>query len=212
MPLHPPPTIDNHLGLITQRLTHALAPRQAEVTIAFHAEAAITAQVAVDVFQTTFNARFGPQLDSNVVIEKPLINLGDGSNVPHQAIGSAAAGAGGNAVVSPPPQVSYLAKKQTALGGRKNRGRTFFPWLSSINEIAESGQLSGAFIAGFQPRLTGALTDWTANSMVMVIANKTLAIDPSTGKSYVTHIGMGPEVTAWIAESLVGTQRRRLRG
>lgn len=212
MPLHPAPTIDNHLALITQRLTHALAPRQAELTIAFHAEAAITAQFAVDSFQSVFNARFGPQLDSNVVIEKPLVNLGDGTNVPHQAVGAGAAGAGSNAVVSPPPQVSYLAAKHTALGGRKNRGRTFFPWMSSINEIAESGQLSPAFIAGFQPRLNGALVDWTALSMVMVIANKTLATDPITGKRYVTAITMGPEVTTWLAESLVGTQRRRLRG
>lgn len=211
MPLHPAPTIQATLGLITQRLTHSLAPRQAELTFAFKC-GALSAQAAIDAFQVGFNVRFTPQFDSNVTIEKPLINLGDGSNVPHQAVASLAAVVGGNAVVSPPPQVCYIAAKHTALGGRRNRGRTYFPWLSSVNEIAESGLLSAAFIAGFQPRLTNALLDWTATGITMVIANKTLAVDPISGKSFVTHIATGPDVTTWLAEPLVGTQRRRLRG
>src|SRR3954454_20233104 len=111
MPLHPAPTIGNHLGLIVQPLRHALVGRDAMITFAVVDETPSGAQDTIDDFQANWNVNVAPALDNNVLSLPPTIHLGDGSNVPLIATGSGAAVSGAFSAADLPPQVAVLVKK-----------------------------------------------------------------------------------------------------
>ncbi len=208
---HPAPTIDLGLVLVTQKMVHSAVGHTAIITYAVNNSGGKSPQQIADALQVEFNEQWLGAIDSNVTLLPPEIAEGDGSNVPAIAIASGGSATCTNAFVSPSPQIATLFKKVTGLGGKKNRGRIYFPWLTPANEIDEAGTIAPSFVSAFQ----GAATTWlgellTDQSLAMHIANKTLATDPVTHKPYVTHIGMGPIVNSLVVESSVATQRRRL--
>src|ERR1700681_1700113 len=116
MPLNPPPTIELGLGLVQQQLKRNDMGRAAMVTFALNVSGVPSAAVAQDAiydFQANFVTNFGVLLDAEVLIEQPTIRLGDGSTVPYEAVGAAAAVQGTDAITSAPPQVALLVKKLT---------------------------------------------------------------------------------------------------
>ncbi len=211
MALHPAPTIANHLALVTQRLLNSGSSRPAELTFAFGNDAGASPLTFINHFQTAFNTRFQPEFSTSVTIEKPFVTIGDGTNVPAQAIATGAAVAGTYANAMPPSQVAVLVKKGSGLGGRKNRGRTYFPWFIAESDVDNVGHITGGVVTTLQALMTGFIGDMGATyGTPMVISNKTLAIDIVTGKPYVTAITRGPLVTSYTVEDIVATQRRRL--
>lgn len=210
MALHPPPTIEDELCLVTQRLTNASLSRAAEVTFAVHDNAGLTPQVIIDAFQAKFNARFQAVFDSTVTIEKPFVSCGNGGTTPEQATASGATVAGTNAITSLPPQIAFLIRKRSTVGGRKNRGRTYFPWTLAQASVDENGFIHAGAVASMTADCANFLTDLSGLSIPMVIANKNLAEDGVTHKKYVTAITSGPVVTSYVPENFIATQRRRL--
>jgi hypothetical protein len=209
-PLHPAPTIDAGLILITQPLRHALVGRDALVTCAALDTASSGAQDLADDWQANWNTQVAPALDNNVTSLPPTIRLGDGSNVPLMAIGSGAAVAGTFSAADLPPQVAVLVKKNTGLGGKKNRGRMYIPWQVPGSVVGEDGTILAANVTAIQVNFGGLLAGMAADDMPMHIANKHLVITPPESKPHVDAIHTGALVTSLHVENVIATQRRRL--
>jgi hypothetical protein len=211
MPANPPPVIDDGLALIAQKLLRSDMSRAAEVTFALTTGPGATlaiAQDTIDDFQVSFNGAWAATFDSEVSILPPTIRLGTGTDTPYEATAGGAGTVGGSANAFPPPQVACLFKKGTGVGGRKNRGRTYFPFLLSNANVTENGNL----VAGVAAALTTVGNTWLAallaDTSPMVIANK--VIDHSFTPPRVTFVHIGEQVTSFSCEQLVATQRRRL--
>src|ERR1041384_8159839 len=141
MALHPPPTISAGLVLVHQPLTHSAMSHTCLVTYAVDNDTALTAQQCADGVQTAFNNAFKNDIDANATIQKPTILLGDGTDTPAMAIGSGATQVGLSALNLPPPNVSILIKRTTALSGKKNRGRMYLPFILDRTGTTEGGQI-----------------------------------------------------------------------
>lgn len=210
MPLHPAPTIQNELCLVTQKITHTANGHTAECTYAVVNHTALSTQAVADAVQLAWNDWWPAELDNETVSLQPGVVEGDGSNVPAVATGSLAVEPGIVARTGPSAQVCALMRKNTPLGGRRNRGRMYIPYILSNASISEGGAIDPAAVALLQASAEGFLAQLVTSNVPMCISNKTLAVDPVTGKKYVTHIGAGPEVSTVVMESTVATQRRRV--
>jgi len=106
---------------------------------------------------------------------------------------------GGSAVSRPPAQVAFLVRKSTARGGRKGRGRMFLPAaVIPEGEIDEAGKLQTATITREQPKLNGVLAQMNTLQVPAVLLHSDPITTPDT-------------ITALTLQSIVGSQRRRLR-
>lgn len=107
------------------------------------------------------------------------------------------AGVGGNATTAATPNVAYLFKKLSLLGGRVNRGRMYVPGVTEGSVDAIGTVDSGTLAAGQTAANTflGALVTQT-NPMVLLHSDELL--DPTP-------------VTNLVFQQLAATQRRRLR-
>lgn len=210
MPLHPAPIIQNHLALITQPLRHSLVGRDAQVTLAAIAAGGETAQDIADDFQANWNTNIAPALDNNVLSLPPLVRLGDGTNVPGVAVGVGAAVAGTFSGADLPPQVAVLIKKNTGIGGKKNRGRIYVPWQVPGSVVDERGTILAANVTAIQSNFTALLLQMQTDLAPMCIPNKTLVLTPPDVHPHVTAINAGPNVITLTVETVVATQRRRL--
>jgi hypothetical protein len=211
MPLNPPPTIETGLGLVVQGLKRSDQSRTAELTFSLNVAGipdASVAQDAIDDFQTAFTAALALYLDTDVTIEKPSIKLGDGSTTPFEAIGAAAVSAGGDATAKVPPNVAVLVQKRTGLGGRKNHGRSYWPFLAGVAQVSENGTIDPVTVAALDVQMEAFLGQLNTDGNPMVISHKTYNVP--LPPHYVTAITTGPLVTSYTTESLVATQRRRL--
>jgi hypothetical protein len=212
MPLHPSPTIAANLILVTQVITRSDTSHIGVLTYACRNNGPLSAQNCANAFQTAFNGRFATNFDTECTIQKPTIKLGDGTNVPLEAVAAGAAPAGSNTDPVPPSQVALLLKKNTGFSGKKNRGRTYFPWFVSSLNVNETGTVSAGEVTAIQTLANGFVADLNAASIPMCIANKTLSIPTPPLRPFVTAILLGHDVTTYTVENLVATQRRRLRG
>jgi len=102
-------------------------------------------------------------------------------------------GASGNA-----PNAAWLVRKGTLLGGRKGRGRTYFPGVTDAS-VGEGGTViegDGTLrigLEGFWPGVTGA-------------------VESITGLYLLHSTEIAPtEVLSWSMDTRLATQRRRMR-
>jgi hypothetical protein len=185
--------------------------RQALVTCAiFNSGGAGLANVqdVIDDFQANFNTNITPVIDSEVTVLPPFISFGDGTAVPTQAVAAGASVVGGNAGTYMPPNVATIAKKGTGFGGRNHRGRTYFPFINPNTTVSENGTIDPAWNVGVNTRLAAFLAQLVTDGTPMVIANKTYNVP--LPPHYVTQVNVGHLVVSYVAEPIIGTQRRRL--
>jgi hypothetical protein len=151
--------------------------------------------LADTVWTSAFEPNVLPLLDSSVTwgpIEVSLgTTAGDLSGVGTES------GPGGSVITSLPPSVAVLVNKITALGGRQNRGRMYWPWAAAETSVDEAGVWDPAAVANFQSALFTFLAALDTASCPMVI----LHADGSTPTP----------VTQLNVQGLLATQRRRLR-
>lgn len=210
MALHPAPTISAGLALVTQPITHSAVGHTALVTYAVDNDGGLTVQQVADAVQTEYHDAWVGLHDNNCTLLKPTVLLGDGTNVPAFAIGSGATTTGTNVFVGCPPNIAILMKKTTAKAGKANRGRIYMPFMAPAADVSESGAIDPTWLAALQTAADDWIADLATANLEMCIANKTLVLDPATGKKYVTHIGEGEVVTSLTCEKTAATQRRRM--
>jgi hypothetical protein len=115
---------------------------------------------------------------------------------------------GSNAGTICPQNVAILVRKRTNRGGRRGRGRFFLPWCFEAS-VDNAGRLTSGEIGATNLRMSNFL-DALANPPIGSEGGPTpMVLLHSTGGSSVA--GAPTPVTGLETQSLVATQRRRLR-
>jgi hypothetical protein len=211
MPLNPPPVIESSLLLVKQQLIRSDMSRAAEIEYALICvdSTLATYQDTIDDFQANFNSHFATNFASEVTLPPPTGRGGDGTNVPLLVVAAGAAAGGSNVDPMAPPNVACLVRKRTSLGGRRNRGRTYFPFNLRDADVSENGTIAGAEVAALQTEMTAFLAQLVTDNSPMVIENRTF--NTPLPPHFVTNIsGSAAQVTSYTVESIIATQRRRL--
>lgn len=141
-----------------------------------------------------FGGEFLPLLNNSVTLAKTVIKQGPVATGPTYEHTDPIEG--DQSGEPEPPQVCYLMKKRTALGGRLNRGRFYLPG-TQTSHVDLDGTVDGGQL--------GALTTAALN----LLAGLALADMPMV----VLHGGtsLPTPVTQLLADPKVATQRGRLR-
>ena len=211
MPLNPPPIIDAGLVLVTQKLLRSDMTRAAIVTFSLFTDEAInlaTAQDMADDFQANFNSNLALLFDTEVFIEPPTIKLGQGTDVPLEAVAAGAGTNGTNSGAFTPPNVAVLFKKSTGSGGKANRGRTYMPFCAAQSLVSENGTLDPTLLSSFTTHGETFRAQLATDHQEMIISNKIFNVP--LPPHHVTRIKVGFPVTSWVPEATIATQRRRL--
>jgi len=104
-----------------------------------------------------------------------------------------------------PPQVAVLVKKNTAVGGRRGRGRLYWP---SIDEgtVGANGVINTSTVNAYQSSMNGFFNAWgqtgALNSVGMVVLHAASPLSPTPPPTPITGLAV---------QALVATQRRRVR-
>jgi hypothetical protein len=180
-------------GQANLKFTGAGYPTGAEITIGFD-PLAISAAAAADAFVDLWDTHLKGDTPSAVTLSSVLVKYGPNDTGASAEVGAGIAGTGTDGQVQ--PGVCALIQKRTADGGRRNRGRIYYP----IGEasILDGGALATAYV-------TGSQSDWA-----LFLA----AMPGNTGPMVVLHNDAGftpTEVTSLSVQARAATQRRRLR-
>jgi len=95
-----------------------------------------------------------------------------------------------------PPSVCALIKKNTGFRGRHNRGRMYWPGVLAESHVDNAGGITSARVTSLQTCADHLLTALAADGVQMSILDGT---------------GNAVPVTSLTAESIVASQRRRIR-
>lgn len=153
-----------------------------------------------DAFHNAFALAFLDRIDANVTIRSAKAVIGqDGGDPIVQE--STASSTGTSTRDSTAPALALMLTKQTALGGRKHRGRMYFPWAVSDTGVAENGAVQES-----------TLTNWRASCDTFMTW---LNVDPTDGLldgAYILHSSFETPptlVTGMSPNPAIRTQRRR---
>lgn len=136
-------------------------------------------------------------LSDDIRLDRVLVKFGPNETGPSDEV-SAGLGGGVSGECSA-PNTTFLIRKITASGGRAGRGRMFLPG------VAESAvTLGGNVVSPFASDNTSA---WNAFRIDMNLADLPIVLLHGDGSP----ISTPTEVTSFLCDSKVATQRRRLR-
>jgi hypothetical protein len=154
-----------------------------------------------DLFLTTWASELAPLFSVDISLERVEVAVGP-SSAPIRAnstVGPEPGTASSGIVL---PNTSLLVRKQTALGGRKGRGRMYWPGFGQVNNLQGNGTILGGAMATFQ----AAFDDWQT-------ALESDVGPGAIGNLYLFHTEeeAPTQIDAVIVQQRLATQRRRLR-
>lgn len=154
--------------------------------------------------------RIGGEMANEWGTSSCVVRMG-GEGAPGPVIEATYTAVLGQGGTSSPPNVAWLARKRTALGGRQNRGRNYFP---GVPETAVSP--AGLLVLAREQAMSVSLANWLndVNTGTFSTGPGATAPAPTTGL-VILHdelSGLVPTpVTSFFCDGRVATQRRRLR-
>lgn len=187
-------------------MQHASLARTAAITYGINtSETGGDFVTAADDQVVAFINAWEEELDSQVTVGPATLRVGQDGGDPLAVEGSFTdTGAETGAMI--PPNSNLLVKKQTALGGRRGRGRCFIPWVLLDAAVDDVGQIDSGSLAVRQ----GDASSWLAH-----LTNNTIVTNDTP--MYLLHDsrGAGTEpapslVTALTVPSLIAVQNRRI--
>lgn len=207
----PDPVYENDLVLAVTHIKRSDMTREAVVTYALNdATLNYSAQAWAVGLQAIFANRWKSQLDTASAILRTTTIKGDGTSTITTGESTAAPTAGTNAMSSLPPNCAILLRKITGVGGRRNRGRVYLPFMLNEGEVDETGAIS----AGVKTDVNAAAALWLADLAdgdgYMCIANRTYDVAWDVSPRHLVSVEMGPEVTSLLCEPTIATQRKRM--
>jgi hypothetical protein len=114
------------------------------------------------------------------------------------------------ATASPtPPSVAVLVNKVTGLAGRKERGRWFLPGMVPDVSVNDDGTLAAAYLATMQTRCTNFLANIQAPATATYASVRAVLLHNAAPGA--TSSPQASPIQSLQVQSLIGTQRRRLR-
>lgn len=193
-------------ALVLLPMRHSALARSAAITYGINtSETGGDFLTAADDQVVAFINSWESELDSNVTVGPAILRVGQDGGDPLTVEGTFTdVGAETGAML--PPNSNLLVKKQTALGGRRGRGRCFIPWVLQDAAVDEVGQIDGTSLGVRQ----GDADAWLA-----ALTNNTIVTNDTP--MYLLHDsrGSGTEpapslVTGLSVPSLIAVQNRRI--
>jgi len=193
-------------GQVLLPFTHANLARSAVVTYGLDLDAVggDFSQVAQEQ-PVIFVTNWGDELDSQVTVGPATLRVGQDGGDPLSFTGVASE-TGSETAAMLPPNCALLMRKQTLLGGRRGRGRSYIPWVVQEAATDDVGQIDGSSLAvrdgdaeAWRDDLEAGTTGTYPTPMVILHDSSGAGVEP------------GPsEGVAVSRDSLIATQRRRL--
>lgn len=180
-------------------LKHSLQARPCAVTFGVQNTAAGTPTVAADAVLTAVKNILVAAIDTNVLIGPVSLHGGTPAD-PIAAVSTGALVPGTRAMTGMPPNCDVLVEKNTARGGRRGRGRMFFPFMLSQTEVSEAGIITAGVITTLTTLFNNFRTALNTQQVPMHVLH-------SPGISATNAPDL---VTGLTVDSVIGSQRRRL--
>jgi hypothetical protein len=187
-------------------LTHALLARPAAITYGINTfDTGGDYVTAADDQVVAFHNAGSNELDSQVTIGPATLRVGQDGGDPLSVEGSFTE-VGDESGAMMPPNSNLLVKKQTALGGRRGRGRCFVPWVLLDAAVSDAGQIDSGSLSVRQDDCNAwlsALTDTgiVTNETPMYLLHDSRGAGTEPGPSL---------VTALTCPALIAVQNRRI--
>lgn len=198
--------IPNGFGQATLLFTGINIPNGAAITWGFADVADDGADAAAEQFFDAWGAEVMTSVSSGVHLTGCLAKLGPNDTGPSALFTGDTAGS--LSADSAPPNVAYLIRKNTALGGRRGRGRCYQPG------ITEAGLFSDGVIASATLAAIQSDADSFFSGMSVVGYPLYLLHADSVDENGEPIPGTAPPptlITSLTVDPRVATQRRRLR-
>jgi len=173
----------------------SVLPFGAANTLGLHQTGALTLQQIAEQLVDDWEAQVMPELSSAMQFDGVILKAGPNSTGAQHVATSTQIG--GKAGQSQTPNTAWLVRKNTAAGGRKNRGRLYIPGLVEA-DVNGLGSIGSTAVASMQDAIEG-----------FVAAMATAELFPD-----LLHSDTGDEptpITSMVVDSLAATQRRRMR-
>lgn len=172
-------------------------PLGAQMTLGFHREdALVTPSTYAALAQDALFDNLQGHMPSNVTVLNAFVKFGPDATGPSAFGGSPFTGTAGTTTAS--PNVAYLIKKVTALGGRFNRGRLFMPGVMEAN-VGANGNIDSGTVTALTDGWNDLMTQLIAGDATPVILHGTAPLPIPTN------------ITEFVCDPVAATQRRRLR-
>lgn len=156
-----------------------------------------------DAFHEAFAEAFRTRMDSNVTLRNARAVVGqDGADPLVFDSNLSVAGSGGRESVA--PALSLMLDKRTGIGGRRNRGRMYFPWALADSEVSEQGAVSGT-----------PLTQWSTACANFMAEMKAIGNSPGTHLFdfpvllHSDELATPTEITTMVPNPVIRTQKQR---
>lgn len=190
------PVIPNgNTGLVTFVFSGISVPRGAVCTIGFISNLVPIGQDDADFFATRADNLVIGLCAAGIACSHVEVKAGPNST---GGTWEAPAGEPGGAGNNPaPPNVATLIRKVTALGGRRGRGRMFWPCIEESN-IDHAGRIPTLDRAAKQAVVDSFFEDVETFGRQLVLLHDTAAVPPTP-------------ITSLVVDERVATQRDRLR-
>lgn len=206
-------TIPEDFAQITHVFTGTQLPNGAAVV---HGVANLLSKDAETIATDThgFFTAILAQLSAGISLDSTICKLGpDATGPSFEFIDPTPGGVASASGLS--PNSAYLCTKQTAVGGRRGKGRMFIPGCDE-STVGPSGLLTPSFVTTLQGLVDGYLADLLTADTPMVLlhgpATEWVLVDGQPRRVPVAGPIPAPDVVTGMAvNGRVGTQRRRLR-
>lgn len=207
-------TIPTGFAEVTLHWTGLGAPNGADVVFGVQNQAD---QPAGDIVGDAGSAFIAANLDDRLAddVSITLIKVKLGPDETGASAEAAVSIPGTQGATSVTPAVSALAKKGTAIGGRRGRGRMYFPGVSDTT-FDDSGIMNGAAVTAWNTALAAFLTELDSRDIPMVLLHSPATIwQLQNGQPRRVPTGDAVPapylVTTLTIDGRAGTQRRRQR-
>jgi len=176
--------------------------RTPEVTFGFQDDNTLAPNTVAGVIRTDWVAKFVPAALANTwAVSKVLVSINRGAGIVDGLDGTSVAGTAAFNAAS--LAVAMLLRKQTALGGRANRGRCYLPagYLGELS-VDQAGVIDPALVTATSGRWQDFIDQLATDNLPMMLIHS-----GPVGGPFPDPTG----VDSGFCESMVATQRRRQR-
>jgi len=159
-------------------------------------------------------ANLRPEFSSSIMLAGTRVKCGPMEDGPFAYSSSGSAGTKAGTLF--PPNVSFLIRKNTAIGGRQGSGRIYMPGVGD-SLADDAGNVTGAYRTTLNTAWSAFLTALGSASAPMVLlhshgAYSKMVGDPAQIEIVIVAPRAPTPVTDLSVDSVLATQRRRLRG
>lgn len=185
------------------------APTGAAITFAGRDVGGSTSAAGIaGIIATTWGTNLDNETNSLLTLGTVRVKKGPMEDGPFGVVNTA--NTGNKAASAASPNVAYLVRKNTALGGKKGSGRLYMPGVAEA-DVNENGDLVAARLTALQSAWQNFHAALQTATVPMYLAHSHGTYVNTKGQTITVPAITPSEVTSLSLDNRVATQRRRLR-